>query len=60
MNRNLTTNRVALVCLLSVALLMVLYYLCPESFIGPLGIVLLVPGSLLVFIYAIRLFRPRL
>lgn len=59
MNRNLTTNRIALLCLLCVALLFALYFLCPESFIGPLGMVLLVPGAVLVFIYAIRIFRPR-
>ena len=59
MNRNLATNRIALLCILCVAGLMVLYYLCPVFFISPLGIVLLVPGSLLLFIYAARIFRPR-
>jgi hypothetical protein len=55
----LVTNRIALLCILCVACLMVLYYLVPELFMGPLGIVLLVPGCLLFFIYAIRIFRPR-
>ena len=59
MNPNLGSDRIGLLCILCVACLMALYYLCPEFFIGPLGLVLLVPGSLLLFIYAARIFRPR-
>ena len=59
MNRNLRTHRLGLLCALSVAGLMALYYLSPEFFVGPFGIVLLLPGALFVFIYAIRIFRPR-
>ena len=59
MKPDLTTDRIALLCLLCVAILMAIYYVCPWFFIGPLGIVLLVPGALLFFIYAIRIFRPK-
>ncbi len=59
MKPDLTTNRIALICLLCVAILMVIYYLCPYFFFSPLGIILLVPGALFFFIYAMRIFRPR-
>jgi hypothetical protein len=56
---DLFTRRIALLCLLGTAILMVLYYLCPYFFIGPLGIILLLPGALIVAVYLAKLFRPR-
>lgn len=56
---NLRTHRLGLLCALAVAVLMALYYCAPEFFVSPLGIVLLLPGCLFLFIYAVRIFRPR-
>ena len=59
MDADLRTRRVALISLLGTGILMVLYYLCPYIFIGPFGIILLLPGALIVAVYLTKLFRPK-
>ena len=56
---DLNTHRFALLCLLVIAGLLALYFVCPVFVTTPFGILFLIlPGTLLIALYLAKLFRP--